>query len=158
MEDKFNKLIKTIRVRILLYSATVALLLFIFGMSSMSGDKSTEVSVGLLNIINSFLIKMGLNGMASDFFIRKLAHFCEYTLLGILYILDIMSIFGINGRKPILSLPFGILTAVLDEYSQGFAIGRSPQLKDVFFDSAGVLCGISAVIIILCLIKKACRQ
>lgn len=71
---------------------------------------------------------------ATDFFVRKLAHFVEYTILGVTLGWNE----GIEGMKNILLN--GALIALVDETIQLFS-GRGSAVPDIWLDSAGVLCG-----------------
>jgi VanZ family protein len=69
-----------------------------------------------------------------DFALRKLAHFCEYGVLGLL-------LGRAFGREP-LAAAAGILYAASDELHQHFVAGRHAAFRDVAIDSAGVLVGV----------------
>ena len=81
--------------------------------------------------------------------VRKLAHFCEYTLEGFL----LMLCMRVYSRHPLrhITVPMlgGVLTALTDETIQLFSEGRSSQVTDVWLDSAGVLAGILVAIVLL---------
>ncbi len=139
---KDGEILKNMWVRLLLFMLTAAMLVFIFGMSSMNSEDSAEVSVGLLNIINEFLENIGFSGILTDHILRKTAHFGEYFILGGLYILDMMSIKGYRGANIPVPLCVGILTGAADELSQNMSYGRAPMYTDVFIDSCGILAGI----------------
>ncbi len=144
------------RIRILLFAMTAAMLIFIFGMSSMNGEESTDVSVGLLDIINRLLYDLGFVCMQSDHILRKLAHFGEYFILGGLYLLDNMSL---RGSCCICAPCFaGVITAAADELSQNLSYGRSPSCTDVFIDSSGILVGILFILCIVRIKTKLRRQ
>ena len=82
---------------------------------------------------------------------RKLAHFCEYTLEGFLLMLC-MRVYTRNYVWHI-SVPLlgGVLTALADETIQIYSPGRSSQVTDVWLDSAGVLAGILAALVLMAL-------
>jgi len=72
--------------------------------------------------------------------IRKLAHFCEFALLGLL-LCHSFSALGVSNRTATgYILFFALFAAVLDEYIQSFSPGRASRVKDVLLDFSGVFC------------------
>ena len=74
--------------------------------------------------------------------IRKLGHFSEYFVLGLLVAnaFRVSGVFGLKGF--IFSLLFCILYAVSDEFHQYFVPGRSTEFKDIVMDTIGSFVGI----------------
>ena len=70
--------------------------------------------------------------------LRKLAHFTEFAVLGILLAWRA----GMLGKKRRYALAAGFLAACLDETIQMFVPDRGPGLRDVAIDTCGVLTGI----------------
>ena len=87
---------------------------------------------------------------------RKIAHFTEYALLGLL---SIITFYTYVNRKtphlkpnyrlrPILTLVFiCALYSVTDELHQSLIPGRSPQPTDVMIDTIGVITGITMFLV-----------
>ena len=73
-------------------------------------------------------------------FIRKLAHFSEFVLLGVLVYSNTKEY--IRKRPFVCSLLFSALYAASDEIHQLFVQGRFCSAKDILIDTAGALCGI----------------
>mgnify|MGYP003210817245 CR=1 FL=1 len=103
-------------------------------------------------ILRIILRRLGHPGLAEHLtmhIVRKLAHFCEYTLEGFL----LMLCMRVYSRHPLrhITVPMlgGVLTALTDETIQLFSEGRSSQVTDVWLDSAGVLAGILVAIVLL---------
>ena len=69
-----------------------------------------------------------------DLVLRKIAHFCEYAILGLLLARAIP-----DDR---LAVTVGVLYAGTDELHQHFVAGRHAAFRDVAIDSAGVLTGV----------------
>jgi VanZ family protein len=69
-----------------------------------------------------------------DLVLRKLAHFSEYTVLGLLLVRAFE-------REP-LAAAAGVAYAATDELHQHFVRGRHAAFRDVAIDSAGVLAGL----------------
>lgn len=72
--------------------------------------------------------------------IRKLAHFCEFALLGLL-LCHSFSALGVSNRTATGYILFlALFAVVLDEYIQSFSPGRASRVKDVLLDFSGVFC------------------
>ena len=78
-------------------------------------------------------------GNVTEHLVRKLAHFCEFFILGI----ELQLFFSLlNSRKSafLLALSHGLFTALVDETIQIFS-GRGPMIQDVWLDFSGVTVG-----------------
>lgn len=128
------------RKLLILIAVTVA---FIWIHSMMPPDMSEDESGFVVKVLEIFMGK----GNVSELFIRKLAHFSEYCLLG----LELMAYFG---KFPTGAF-HGLFVAAADETIQIFS-GRGSSLLDVWLDCAGCVTGL--VIIILILKKKTKRE
>lgn len=118
-------------------------MIIIFIMSSFDADASSNQSGLIVNFISSiFKIK---NIELLSFIVRKLAHFMEYFILGILFVRVIIN----YNKKIYLAYIFGIMYACLDEFHQLFVSGRSGQIFDIFVDCTGLILGIIITNIIL---------
>lgn len=110
----------------------------IFLMSSFNATDSANQSNFIVNIIaNIFNIN---NIILLSLIIRKLAHFTEYLILGIL----VINMFTKNNAKKscLLSILLCIIYATSDEIHQIFTPGRACQIKDILIDSVGSITGI----------------
>ena len=109
------------------------------------GEVSQGSSGRVLALLQGVLRRLGHPALAqrlTDHIVRKLAHFCEYTLEGFLLTLCLRVYtrhFFVHISWPILG---GLLTALTDETIQMFSDGRSSQLTDVWLDFSGVMAGI----------------
>ncbi len=137
---------KTVQ-RIVYSVLTAALLVFIFGNSSADGEASSELSLMVLGWANGLLEALKLPITLSHHFIRKLAHFTEYSLLGALLTATTASWRRRQWcfRSVWIALVFGSTTASLDEYLQTFVSGRHGSPLDVLLDFSGVLWAALAV-------------
>lgn len=91
-------------------------------------------------------------------FVRKIAHFVEYSLLGA----ECAGLTVILTRRIISPYLWAdlfavLMLAVLDEFLQSFA-GRTSQVTDVMLDFFGALCGIAVVLIVLAIVDRARDQ
>lgn len=107
-------------------------MIFIFVMSSFNANDSANQS----NIIAHFLSQLfNINNLELlSLIVRKLAHFSEYLILGIL-------IYNYCLRFD-LSVLICLFYAISDEIHQIFTPGRSCQIMDVIIDLLGAICGI----------------
>lgn len=136
----------------------LACVLFIWHNSMESAAQSSSRSGKVTEAINEVLISVGSRAV-TEHFIRKLAHFSEYGLEGVLTVLLFMvyclklkeedkgaersgcayCLKPQERRRAILLT--GLLTAIVDESIQFFSAGRSPGAGDVCIDMAGFACG-----------------
>lgn len=126
----------------------------IFMFSAQNAEKSSKTSgvivnrvVDTVSTVNKKVKKETLKNSIT-FYVRKLAHFSIYTLLGI-WLLNEMNTFKISTlKRVIISLSFGVIYAVSDEFHQSFISGRSQEIRDVCIDTCGVLFGCILVLLI----------
>ena len=126
----------------------ILMLAFIWGQSLMPGDMSSMESEWVLTLVRPVveLLQRGLSALGYDFelsyLVRKLAHFSEYAVLGVLMFLLFVKP---DGRSRYI-LPAGLClaSACVDEGIQIFAVERGPALRDVILDFAGSCAGILA--------------
>lgn len=110
----------------------VVWMIFIFIMSSFNADISSNQSGFIVNIISNIFNINNIDLLT--LIIRKLAHFTEYFILGLLLY---------NYNKNILkAIIICFIYAISDEVHQLFIIGRSFQIKDILIDTLGSICGV----------------
>lgn len=138
--------------RVIFTAALIACIWFIFSNSMAVADVSSVSSGRVLQLLQAVLRRLGMPGLAQRLtmhLVRKLAHFCEYLLEGFL----LMLCMRVYSRHPLrhITVPMlaGVLTALTDETIQLFSQGRSSQVTDVWLDSAGVLAGILAALLLM---------
>nr|WP_312579430.1 VanZ family protein [Sedimentibacter sp.] len=81
-------------------------------------------------------------GIQLNHIVRKLGHFFEYLILGILVINALKKYGHKNSRILSYSIIICVLYASSDEIHQLFVPGRGGQVKDVIIDSFGAMSGI----------------
>lgn len=90
----------------------------------------------------------------SPAFVRKLAHFAEFGMLGILA----AGFFSQRGRCALTALFYSatlsMTVALCDETIQLFSAGRNGRIQDIWLDFAGALAGMAAVLALLCLMQR----
>ena len=138
--------------RVIFTLALIGCIAFIFSNSMKIASVSTVSSSRVLTLLQAALRRLGHPALAQRLtmhLVRKLAHFCEYTLEGFL----LMLCMRVYSRRPLrhITVPMlaGVLTALTDETIQLFSEGRSSQVTDVWLDSAGVLAGILAALLLM---------
>lgn len=135
------------------------MVIFIFSNSAASASTSNGMSLTVSEWVRPILNTVGLHPETDflNFVIRKLAHFSEYALLGVLiglaYRLQPWS--WMKGKVAL--LPFFIIP-VLDENLQRFSSGRSCELRDMLIDSAGMAVGMMLVIALLMMLSNRKKQ
>lgn len=135
--------------RLMLFLALFLWILFIFGHSLRPAAASTQESDGVRRLL-SLLLRFEL----SSNFVRKLAHFVEFWVLGTLAACFFA---GWASRPPQIllhSAALGMTTALCDETIQLFVAGRDGRILDVWLDFAGVLTGAAAVLALLYLVRR----
>ena len=108
-------------------------LIVIFGHSAMPASVSREESLGILAPLQKIFPWL------THTLLRKLGHFSEFAVLGVF----LTGAFWRRGKfrfpQPLCS---AFVIAFLDETLQLFVPGRSGEIRDVWIDLSGALCGI----------------
>ena len=83
---------------------------------------------------------------------RKIAHFTEYFIFGIL-LLTTLRLYVDKIREKIFNILFiGLAVPVIDEFIQLFVDGRGGEIRDVIIDFSGVLTGMLLSFLIIRLV------
>ena len=113
----------------------------IFRQSAMVAEASNVESRGLLSWVVQVLPFM------THHLLRKLAHFCEFAVLGCLLALAFK-------KYSFYALLVGLLCALSDETIQLFVPGRSGQVSDVWLDFGGIATGVLAGTVLIWLFSR----
>ena len=140
-------------IRIALVAVT---LLFIWGNSMLPAAVSGQESEWVRELLEPILSR--LQGMLfgpgaevdPSMLVRKLAHFCEYMLLGFLVGLMLERPEGKTRFLP--GWGMCLAAACIDECIQKFVPGRGPGIKDVLIDISGATIGLVLAMVIICLV------
>ena len=155
-------------LRIIFISLTVILLVFIFIMSAQPADESAELSLSFDYRLCRFF-RPDFDSLSEeeqlkvaaeiDHFVRKTAHFLEFSALGALLFAD-FTLFKIKrGFCILFAFLSGAAYAVSDEVHQLFVPGRSCEAADMLIDSGGVLAGsLFAFLIFLIIITVKAKK
>ena len=128
----------------------------IFGFSGQDGETSGTISRRITETITKNIKSIqDLEEVEKEkvlkkieHFIRKLAHFSLYTMVGFL-LMSLVSTYKLKLKNKIcISLGIGFMYAISDEIHQSFIPERTPMISDVCIDTCGVITGIAALIVI----------
>ena len=155
MEEKTAQNKKAITVMSVIIVLTLAV---IWGHSCMNREDSSEESGFVYNLLCPFFeIFMG-KGNVSELFIRKLAHFTEFTVLGLELRLFFNMVLPVKGLILLInSWIAGTFCALIDEMVQIFS-ERGPEIADVWLDSSGCMTGVLVMTMIIVLHNKRRRK
>lgn len=131
---------------IIFWGLVISCMIAIFMLSNEDATDSEGQSGGLIAKIRElFSIEL------SQFVVRKIGHTIEYFSLCILFNLA----YGFTYKRfsPLISFVSTAFYASTDEIHQFFIEGRACQLRDVFIDSTGALCGIAFCFIVISVYK-----
>ena len=132
---KYKPIIEKAVLIILLVSVLITII-FIFSNSLKSPEESTKDSDLVGDIIATIIPPETDLGKLVLEYIRKIAHFSEYGLLGIEIALIIALYLKRWWRFALISLPSAITLAVIDESLQ-YISKRGPEISDVWIDFGG---------------------
>lgn len=135
------------QIRLLLLAGWV-LVMYLHSMAPAA--LSTEESSHVLLLITGLFTRLGIDGRwLTEHILRKTAHFCEYSIFGMLLIWNFQNSRSRMRRRRERGLQFLYPLALsvfavpfLDETIQLFVPGRSAQISDVWLDVAGSCFGI----------------
>ena len=122
-------------------------LIFIWGNSLLPAEISRAFSDWVKGLL---FPASGAAGNIGSGLLRKIAHFTEFTALG----MTLGWLFAMLEKKMYCPLFFGMGVACIDETIQRFVPGRSPGIRDIAIDTAGVAVGIGLLITGYHLYKK----
>lgn len=129
--------------------------LLIWGNSMRTSAQSAQQSGSLLAFLTPWLTALGIQPEGFHTILRKLAHFSEYGLLGVLWTSELwLGPHEDRRRGTMERLSFCMFTAFLDETIQLFVPGRSGEIRDVWIDTAGAWTGIVITTCLVCITAK----
>ena len=128
---------------------------YIFYNSSQTSQVSNERSNEIVEQIKPVIDPEG-KIEKEDFneYVRKIAHFLEFSLLG-LALGGVMACAYGKTKHIFISLPLliSLLVAVTDEFIQSFT-GRTSKVKDILIDFSGATFGLLTILFVVFLICK----
>ena len=139
-----------------LLAATVLWCGFIWHFSLASGTESAQTSGGVVEALNELLESVGSEAQFEHTTVRKMAHFCEFAVLGVLAALTLV-LFRFPHVVP-WALWAVFAVGCVDELLQLLSPDRGPSFGDVLLDTAGGLAGIVFVCGALLLFYALCAR
>lgn len=127
---------------------------FIFSNSLATAEKSSETSQGVVEVIEEVIQKIEPEFELSNHFVRKLAHFVEFFILGLLFTVSYYVVLIDFQFHLCLSLFFGLLVSLVDETIQLISNGRSASVKDVWIDFSAVITSVLIFALVNLIIKR----
>lgn len=134
------------RLKIIFPVLTVIMVAFIWIHSMMPADMSSKES-GFITEIVRYLFNVPDPDVNVEHYVRKLAHFSEYLVLGLLVAAD-TALYAGRSVSPY-SIIAGIFTPFIDETIQLFSINRSGEVADMWIDFSGYMTGFICCAIII---------
>lgn len=141
------------RKKLIWWVFTVIWCIFIFFMSGKPGYESSRDSNAVLMLLR-YLAGLFVNQDLINIhplFIRKMAHYVEYFILGFLLFMCFLDMKRL-GRTFFMSAAAGAIYSITDELHQFFVPGRVMSFFDAIIDFMGVLSALS--IMCICFKRK----
>lgn len=114
----------------------------IFYFSHQPADKSSELSDQVSNLILNLILMLDIKYTQYMFYIRKIAHFVTYFVLGFLMLRAFYLRKNFKNKHVLFAFMICLLYAISDEIHQLYIPGRSGEIRDVVIDTVGAVCGI----------------
>lgn len=130
---------KNSRTKKLLKILILITLAVIWGHSLLGREASSEESGFVMELLTPILELIVGKGNVTEHLVRKLAHFCEFFVLGT----ELLLYFAFTKERKnafLLTVTHGLFCALTDETIQIFS-GRGPMIQDVWLDWSGVTTG-----------------
>lgn len=131
------------RKRYVWTAVVVLYVAFVFSNSMKPASLSSKDSGFVLRLVQQILAPAGgLGGLVTEHIVRKMGHFTEYAVFGILLGACVRAWAMTAERSHSVRLAVGFFVPFCDETIQLFVEGRSGQISDVWLDIAGVFVGV----------------
>lgn len=138
---------KTIKLILLL--CWMGLIFFLSAQVAEESTITTNFVIEILYKIYSVFNKVDMETFINSIFtpVRKIAHFSEFTILGVLIYLNLKEYR--RNRVVLLSIAFSCLYAISDEIHQIFVPGRFCAIGDMLIDTCGAALGVLIIHLIV---------
>lgn len=158
---------KDVAIPAVLWCSVIIWMAIIFMFSAQTGDSSSDLSGGFTRFLAGLFVD-GFEYMDAfaqenviesfSYPIRKLAHFTEYLILGVLLFSAIKSHGKSNRFATAISIFISFLYAVSDEIHQYFVPDRACRFTDVMIDTSGAIAGAVICIILMQIIMQNAKR
>lgn len=144
--------------KVILWMLPIMWMTVIFYFSHQTAEESAELSGRVLEVIAD-IIKIkptppDKHTIEAHGFIRSMAHFFLYFVLGVLLYISIYTTVRNIRKTSCLTIITGVCYGIFDEIHQLFVDGRAFQITDIIIDSVGVLVSLILSILITKILKK----
>lgn len=160
--------------KIVVSSVATIFLVLLYSLIFSFSEQDGETSGGLSRMISEKCVEL-FNALAgknwselmmesmAEYFenpIRKLAHFCEYAVMGVLVFTAWYPWIGLKKKRKVptvvkITIPWVFVSAAMDEIHQLFVPGRCGNFWDVLLDTCG---GCFGLIFGILAVKLFCRK
>lgn len=140
-------------IKILYIVFLILYICFIFSNSLKSKESSSNDSASIHMLLNNILAGLKIPIVLSEYFVRKLAHFTEFFILGLSFFGYIRITNKISINRCIQICFASCLVAMTDETIQYFS-GRGSMLLDVWLDFSS---SVFAIMLLYLLYKKTTK-
>lgn len=135
---------------IIIWAVIILTMISIYQLSNQPATESRALSAPFAAVFKEIVKRLpflseGKKGFliaSAVFYVRKLAHFVIYTLLGGTLFIGFYSSLLKKRKAILLALIMSVGYAITDEWHQHYITGRGPQVTDIYLDSMGALSGI----------------
>lgn len=136
-------------IKLVLLICCMGLIFFFSSQINTDSSASTSIVVDMLYKLVSIFSNVKYDEFVQFVFkpVRKLAHFSEFCLLGILIYLNVIEYR--KNKTILLSIVFAFIYAISDEVHQLFVPGRAFAIKDILIDTSGAILGIFVIHLIV---------
>ena len=141
-------------IRGAVWAAIAATTLFIWSRSLQPAAVSSQESAWVNELLTA-LFGAGYADSLMHEYIRHVAHFAEFAVLGVEWGVQRR---WIGARARWVALAAGPLTAACDEILQLFSEGRAAQVSDFLLDCAGYACGFLFLWMTCQLVRRAKKK
>lgn len=150
-------------VSIMLWFSVIVWMAVIFLFSAQPGDASSDLSNNFIRFLVGLFVDdfEAFDAFAQEnviqnfsYPIRKLAHFSEYFILGVLIFSAISSHRKSNIFVALISIGTSFIYAAGDELHQLFVPNRACRFTDILIDTFGAVAGVTVCILIIATAKK----
>ena len=128
-------------------------LAFIWIQSGFPASMSREESRGVMELIRPLLELFVGRGNVTLHLVRKLAHFCEFFVLGCILSL----LLPLRPTMRLLAAGLSLLAGFIDETIQLFS-DRGDQISDVWLDFSGAAAGVLLSTLLFLLLRRVRRH
>ena len=140
--------------RVMSVCLCVLCVIFIFSNSLDNGDESSFKS-GFVVAVLQGVVNFFTDGVTvSESFVRTMAHFSEFALLGFLLMFCVKTFTQKYLKNIFIVLFISLAVAVVDEILQLFSAGRASDVLDVAVDFSGAVTGILFFVLIVKLLHS----